>query len=174
VAVAGLMQGFPDGVGRDGGQTIAGPTQRLLQSGQGPTGRAVVLRRGHPLGLAKDAGAGRLVINPPPPATVARGERLEALAVETGDEGGNGGAGPAADGESGLLVIGAVSDQQQKFGAGDLCGWGNEGPTEAVESFTFLIGKGTERVFLATRHGPPPGRHPRCISDERYGHTQSK
>ena len=58
---------------------------------------------------------GRLVVERPRPPPWRGVEGGEALAVEAGDQGGDGVAGAAADGAGGVLVVGAAGDGQEEL-----------------------------------------------------------
>src|SRR5262249_13345027 len=110
------------------------------------------------LGLAEDPSPRRRALGAPPAAAVARTQRGQALAVEACDQRGDGIPGLAAGGAGGLLVIGAVGDQQQHLGAADLGGGSGLGPAQLSQEVALLVAERPERVFLAAGHASaPPG-----------------
>jgi hypothetical protein len=79
---------------------------------------------------------------------VARGERVEALAVEPGDEGGDGVAAVAAGGAGRLLVAQAAGDQQDEPGANGVGRRRGLGTAHPGQGSALLVSKRTQRVFL--------------------------
>jgi len=105
---------------------------------------------------------------------VARPRRGEALAVEARDQRGDGVARPAAGSAGGLLVVGALGDERQHLGAGDLGGSGGLRPAHLGQGIALEVAERAERVFLAAGHLSSPGGTACCASDLDYGHAQTK
>src|SRR4051794_25697303 len=157
VAVPGLVEDSPEGVGRDGGQAIGARTQGVSQGAQRPGGCPVGLGGRGPLDLIEDPSHVRLIIDGRPAAAMPRRQCGEALGVEASDEVRDGVAGTTADGMGRGLVVVAASDGQKEFRAGDLDGRSHLGAAELAEGLLLVRGQLTERVDLATGHGGLPG-----------------
>ena len=139
VAVAGLVEHPPEGVGRDPRQAVGGRPQRLPQGAQAtrspcrrPPGSGSARPR------ARIRSRGRVAVDGRPPAAVAGRQGGQALGVEAGDQVGDGVAGAAAGGAGGLLVVVAAGDGQEDAGPGDLGGRGGLRPAELGQGLPLL------------------------------------
>ena len=157
MAVAGLVEHPPEGVGRDGGQAIGGRTQRLSQGEQRPGGRAVGFGGRGPLDLAEDPSCGRLIIEGRSATSMPGRQGGQALGVEAGDEVGDRVAGATAHGVGRVLIVVAACDGQEELGSGDLDGRSHLRPAQLDQGLVLLGRDLAERVVLAARHGGLPG-----------------
>lgn len=81
------------------------------------------------------------------------GECRQTLAVEPGDQVGDGVPALATGRSGGLLVVGTARHRQEYDGAGDANGGRGVRPTQASQLVTFLTCERAERILPAAGHG---------------------
>lgn len=100
-------------------------------------------------------------------SAVSRSDGGQTLAVEAGDQMGDGIAGPTACRVSRLGEGLTLGDRQQNFGAGDLSGGTELGAGDLFELRSLLIREQVERLLLFSWHDRPPGGRYRAVYPHR-------
>src|SRR3982751_2932739 len=136
---ASLLERRPDGVRADGGQTIRGPTQSLLQRRQGPSGRAIPLAIGDALEFGQNALLLLRAIAEGRAPAMAGNDSNHAFPIETRDPVANGVSGMPPRQDSRLSVALARRDGQQGARADHWGGGCASGATQASEFVPFLL-----------------------------------